>query len=72
MHLSLSIAPLVKYFAKGMDTCRPGPVPTATCLVHAIKDPLGCYEVVRYDGDYEAMMREVMSVYRPVHPKGSV
>jgi 2,4-dienoyl-CoA reductase-like NADH-dependent reductase (Old Yellow Enzyme family) len=63
---------LVKYFAKGMDL-PPRPCTYCNrCLVHAVKDPLGCYEVVRYDGDYEAMMREVMSVYRPVHPKGSV
>ena len=57
---------LVKYFAKGADL-PPRPCTYCNrCLVHAIKDPLGCYEVVRYDGDYEAMMREVMSVYRPV------
>jgi 2,4-dienoyl-CoA reductase-like NADH-dependent reductase (Old Yellow Enzyme family) len=58
---------LVKYFEKGEDL-PPKPCTYCNrCLVHAIKDPLGCYEVVRYDGDYEAMMHEVMSVYTPMH-----
>jgi len=39
--------------------------------VHAIKDPLGCYEIRRFDGDYEKMMKEVYSVYNPVHAEYS-
>jgi hypothetical protein len=35
------------------------------CLFHAIEDPLGCYDVRRYDGDHDRMIAEVMSVYRP-------
>jgi len=35
------------------------------CLVNAIKNPLGCYEVSRFDGDYERMIGEVMSVFAP-------
>jgi 2,4-dienoyl-CoA reductase-like NADH-dependent reductase (Old Yellow Enzyme family) len=35
------------------------------CLVNAIANPLGCYELRRYDGDREAMIREVMSVFHP-------
>jgi 2,4-dienoyl-CoA reductase (NADPH2) len=58
---------LVQQFAKGADL-PPRPCTYCNrCLVHAIKDPLGCYEVLRYDGDYDWMMREIMSVYRPVH-----
>jgi 2,4-dienoyl-CoA reductase (NADPH2) len=35
------------------------------CLLNALANPLGCYDVRRYDGDREAMLREVMSVYDP-------
>jgi 2,4-dienoyl-CoA reductase-like NADH-dependent reductase (Old Yellow Enzyme family) len=35
------------------------------CLVNAPKNPLGCYEVSRFDGDYDKMMREIMTVYEP-------
>ena len=58
---------LVKQFAEGADL-PPRPCTYCNrCLVHAIKDPLGCYEISRYDGDYDKMMREIMSVYRPLH-----
>ena len=58
---------LVRQFAQGADLPSSPCTYCNRCLVHAIKDPLGCYEVSRYNGDYEAMMRVVMSVYRPVH-----
>jgi 2,4-dienoyl-CoA reductase (NADPH2) len=35
------------------------------CLVNALENPLGCYDVTRFDGDYDRMMREIMSVYQP-------
>ena len=35
------------------------------CLVNAIANPLGCYDVRRYGGDRDAMIREVMSVFHP-------
>lgn len=35
------------------------------CLLHVVEDPFGCYEVSRYDGDYERMMQEIMSVFEP-------
>ena len=38
---------------------------TAGAGVNVIENPLGCYELSRYDGDAERMLREVMSVYRP-------
>jgi len=37
------------------------------CLLNAPKNPLGCYELDRFRGDYEAMIEEVFSVYR-THP----
>jgi 2,4-dienoyl-CoA reductase (NADPH2) len=30
-----------------------------------IENPLGCYDVSRYDGDHDRMMREVMSFFEP-------
>jgi 2,4-dienoyl-CoA reductase (NADPH2) len=35
------------------------------CLLNAPANPLGCYDVRRYNGDRDAMIREVMSVYYP-------
>ena len=40
------------------------------CLLNDIENPLGCYELSRYDGAsfeerYDTMMKEVMSVYEP-------
>ena len=35
------------------------------CLLNDLENPLGCYELSRFDGDYDAMIRQVMSVYRP-------
>jgi 2,4-dienoyl-CoA reductase-like NADH-dependent reductase (Old Yellow Enzyme family) len=35
------------------------------CLLNVLENPLGCYELARYDGDYDAMIREVMTVFSP-------
>jgi 2,4-dienoyl-CoA reductase (NADPH2) len=35
------------------------------CLVNAPANPLGCYDVRRFDGDHDAMIAEVMQVYKP-------
>src|SRR6266404_648089 len=40
------------------------------CLVNDVENPLGCYELSRYDGDtfdekWDAMIADVMSVYQP-------
>ena len=35
------------------------------CLVNAIANPLGCYDVRRFGGDHDAMVQEVMKVYNP-------
>jgi len=56
---------LVHQFAAGLD--RPARPCTYCnkCLVSVAAHPLGCYELSRYDGDYDAMIREVMSVFQP-------
>ena len=40
------------------------------CLLNDLENPLGCYEISRFDGDtfeekHEAMIKDVMSVYYP-------
>ena len=37
------------------------------CLMNAVANPLGCYDLDRFDGDREAMVKEVMTVFHP-HP----
>lgn len=54
---------LVKIYASGKDLPDKPCTYCNKCLVHAISDPLGCYELSRYDGDYDQMIREVMTVY---------
>ena len=56
---------LVKTFAAGHDRPEKPCTYCNKCLVNVIENPLGCYEVSRYDGDYDRMIREVMSVYQP-------
>ncbi len=35
------------------------------CLVNVLENPIGCYELSRYNGDYEKMIGEIMSVFQP-------
>jgi 2,4-dienoyl-CoA reductase-like NADH-dependent reductase (Old Yellow Enzyme family) len=35
------------------------------CLVNAIANPLGCYDVRRFDGDHDAMVAKIMEVFHP-------
>ena len=35
------------------------------CLIAVLDKPLGCYELSRFDGDHEAMIAEIMSVFEP-------
>jgi 2,4-dienoyl-CoA reductase-like NADH-dependent reductase (Old Yellow Enzyme family) len=35
------------------------------CLVNAIANPLGCYDLRRFDGDHDEMIRQVMTVFDP-------
>jgi 2,4-dienoyl-CoA reductase-like NADH-dependent reductase (Old Yellow Enzyme family) len=59
---------LAKVYAAGRDLPEKPCTYCNKCLVHAISDPLGCYELSRYDGDYERMIAEVMSVYDAPEP----
>jgi 2,4-dienoyl-CoA reductase-like NADH-dependent reductase (Old Yellow Enzyme family) len=35
------------------------------CLVNAIVNPLGCYDVRRFDGDHDAMVEKILEVFHP-------
>lgn len=54
---------LVKIYASGKDLPDKPCTYCNKCAVHAIADPLGCYELSRYDGDYDRMIKEIMSVF---------
>jgi 2,4-dienoyl-CoA reductase (NADPH2) len=34
-------------------------------MFNDLANPLGCYELSRYGGDYDEMMQTVMSVFHP-------
>ena len=56
---------LVQYFERGEDL-PPKPCTFCNkCLVNDLENPLGCYEIDRFDGNYQAMMDQVMSVFYP-------
>jgi len=56
---------LPRVFASGRERAERPCTYCNKCLVNVIENPLGCYELSRYDGDRERMIEEVMSVYRP-------
>ena len=56
---------LVRIFASGADAPERPCTFCNKCLLGAPKHPMGCYELDRYDGDREAMLAEVMSVFHP-------
>jgi 2,4-dienoyl-CoA reductase-like NADH-dependent reductase (Old Yellow Enzyme family) len=56
---------LVKIFASGKDIPDRPCTHCNKCLVNALKNPLGCYELSRFDGDYDRMIEEVMTVFHP-------
>jgi len=35
------------------------------CLVNAIVNPLGCYDVRRFEGDHDAMVAKILEVFHP-------
>jgi 2,4-dienoyl-CoA reductase (NADPH2) len=56
---------LVNMFAAGLDS-PPKPCTYCNkCLLNDLENPLGCYELSRYDGNYVAMMEQIMSVFYP-------
>jgi 2,4-dienoyl-CoA reductase-like NADH-dependent reductase (Old Yellow Enzyme family) len=56
---------LVKIFAEGLDLPEKPCTYCNKCLLRVVEDPFGCYDVSRYDGDYDRMMRDLMSVFEP-------
>jgi 2,4-dienoyl-CoA reductase-like NADH-dependent reductase (Old Yellow Enzyme family) len=56
---------LPQIFAQGRDLPDRPCTYCNQCLLHVVEDPFGCYDVSRYDGDYERMMKDIMSVFEP-------
>lgn len=56
---------LVEVFARGLDSPERPCTFCNQCLIEALESPLGCYELDRFGGDFESMMAEVMSVFKP-------
>ena len=56
---------LVNLWAAGADRPERPCSYCNLCLFHAPEDPLGCYDLRRFDGDHDAMIAQVMSIYRP-------
>jgi hypothetical protein len=57
---------MVKYFERGEEVPEKKRCTYCNkCLMNVLENPLGCYELSRYDGDYEAMIKEVMTVFEP-------
>jgi 2,4-dienoyl-CoA reductase-like NADH-dependent reductase (Old Yellow Enzyme family) len=54
---------LANTFAAGKDAADRPCTYCNKCLVRVLEDPLGCYDLTRYDGDHDRMMRELMSFY---------
>ena len=55
-----------KYFEKGEEIPQSKRCTYCNrCLLNVVENPLGCYELSRYDGDYDAMIKEIMSVFEP-------
>ena len=52
-------------FAKGKDLPDRPCTYCNKCAVYAIAHPIGCYELSRFDHDYDKMIEEAMSVYKP-------
>jgi 2,4-dienoyl-CoA reductase (NADPH2) len=55
---------LVKLFEQGKVPDRPCTY-CNKCMLNVLENPLGCYDVSRYDGDYDRMVEEILSVFRP-------
>jgi 2,4-dienoyl-CoA reductase (NADPH2) len=59
---------LVRVWAAGRDLPERPCTYCNKCLVNVLENPIGCYEVERFDGDYDAMVEQIMSVYHPSSP----
>jgi 2,4-dienoyl-CoA reductase (NADPH2) len=56
---------LAKQFEQGKDIPDRPCTYCNRCLLNTLENPLGCYEPARYGDDYDAMIREVMTVFNP-------
>lgn len=56
---------LVRTWASGQDSADRPCTYCNSCLFHVIEDPLGCYDLRRFDGDRERMLAELMAFYTP-------
>jgi 2,4-dienoyl-CoA reductase (NADPH2) len=56
---------LAQQFAAGKDIPERPCTYCNKCLLNTLENPLGCYETARYGGNYEAMVKQVMTVYNP-------
>jgi 2,4-dienoyl-CoA reductase (NADPH2) len=57
---------MVKYFERGEEIPEQKRCTYCNkCLLNVPENPLGCYELSRFDGDYDAMIAQVMSVFHP-------
>ncbi len=56
---------LVKVWASGKDVPDKPCTYCNKCLVNVLENPLGCYDESRFDGDYDEMIKQVMTVYHP-------
>lgn len=56
---------LPKIWESGVDRAPKPCTYCNRCLLNVLQNPLGCYDVTRYDGDHDKMVAEVLSVYHP-------
>jgi 2,4-dienoyl-CoA reductase (NADPH2) len=56
---------LPKIIARGADLPERPCTFSNRCLVNAMANPLGCYDLRRFNGDHEKMVEEVMTVFKP-------
>jgi len=55
---------LPRLFLQGKDKADRPCTYCNKCMLNVLEHPLGCYDVTRFDGNYERMMEEVMSFYK--------
>jgi 2,4-dienoyl-CoA reductase-like NADH-dependent reductase (Old Yellow Enzyme family) len=56
---------LVEQWARGADSPEKPCTYCNKCLVNTIENPLGCYDVTRFDGNREEMIAQILSVFDP-------
>jgi hypothetical protein len=56
---------LVKMWARGAQLPEKPCSYCNRCLFHVLEDPLGCYDIRRFEGDHEAMVTNLMAFYKP-------